>query len=194
MKRTPNTPHRRLAGLCLAMLLLLAAGQTARAQAYAVRTNAAAWAVMAPNVGLDLVLTDRTTLSGSFYKTIGHSYVKDADVTAVQLSYRHWYSHQPFNGLFWGLTVSPALYNLAIAGRDAEGAACDVRHRGEALPVSLDLGYSIPLSRRMNLEFVAGVGAVYFSERILRATGKERREDVGVAPTNLGVNLSWILK
>ena len=183
----------RLAVLCL-LLLHPALGRTLRAQAYAVRTNLAGWAVMAPNVGLDLVLADKVTLSGSIYKTIGASYVKDADVTGVQLGYRHWYSHQPFNGLFWGLSLSPALYKLNIEGRDAEGAACDVRHEGEALPVSLDMGYSIPLTRRMNLEFMAGVGAVYFNERIHRPKGKTRREKIAVAPTNVGVSLSWIIK
>ena len=63
----------------------------------------------------------------------------------------------------------------------------DEHHHGDAAGAGLTFGYVLPLSERLNLDFHAGAGWVFYHE-----------EDKGVGsmilPTKLGISLSYIIR
>jgi len=170
----------------LVVLLCLVGARTAKAQGIAIRTNLAEWACMAPNMGVDLVLNEFSSLNISVGATAGEMYFKDAKIQHGQVEYRYWFSHQPYENFFLGLQFSPAHYSMRLhhSGRD-------VTHSGVAAPVGFNFGYSWPLNSKFNLEACYGAGWIFYNNDCSYAGASHNK---AFSTTNFGVNITYILK
>lgn len=168
-------------------IVCLLSASTVKAQSFAVRTNIAEWALMAPNVGVDLVLSDRSTLNISVGGTAGENYIKDAFIQYGMIEYRYWFSHQPYENFFLGLQFRPLHYRLHVDHSGKKG----LTHNGAAFPVGFNFGYCWPLNSKFNLELCYGAGW-YFYNNECSLNGSSHNIDFST--TNIGLSIAYILK
>lgn len=161
-----------------------------QAQGIAIKTNLAGWAVFAPNLGVDLCVNESSSIEAIFYKSVADSWVKNLNFTALQLEYKYWFDREPLNSMFIGITATPARYNINIK---------DINRRGDCIPFGINIGYCLPLSEKMNIEFSYGIGALYLFEDFYSGEIAEEniigsRRDLSFSPVSIGINLSYIIK
>ena len=176
----------------LVVFLCLAVAQSAKAQGIALRTNLVEWGLQAPNIGVDLVLNDKTTLNISVAATIGETYIRDAFVQSGQIEYRYWFSAQPYENFFLGLEFAPTHYRMKFPKR--EGSSKEHVHNGVAFPFGFNFGYSWPLNSKLNLEVCYGAGWIWFNNECSLTGVTPPKESMTFSTTNLGVNITYILK
>lgn len=89
---------------------------------------------------------------------------------------------------FIGLSVSGLRYTVVHKGK---------AHQGEAAGPGLTYGYAWPLSKRFNLEFSAGVGALWYREKKYPEGTYLKKEEynangVKCVPTELAVSCCYL--
>ena len=183
---------KKIQYIVLICALSISLSFTAKAQSYGVRTNIAAWATQTANLGVDFVLSETTTLHFTAYKTVGISWFKDLNATALQAEYRYWFAHQPMQDFFVGFTATPAHYKMVVDGRMHKGIKTDVLHDGFAIPCGINIGYSWPLIDRLNLEVAAGTGMVFYTDRAVQLV--RTKHELTFSTTNLMIGFTYILK
>lgn len=161
-----------------------------KAQGIAIKTNLAGWVMLAPNIGVDLCVSESSSVEAIFYKSATDSWLKSANFTALQLGYRYWFDREPLNSLFCGVTATPARYEVKIK---------DSKRKGDCLPFGVNIGYCYPLTDNLNIEVSYGIGALYLYEDIntVDEAGQPlvtSRHDMSFSPTNLEVSVSYIIK
>lgn len=168
-----------------------------KAQSFKVQTNAAAWAAKTANIGGGLVFNEYSTLDFNFYKTMGQSWVRDADFYGMQIDYRYWLAKQPLQDFFVGLSFMPLKFDhirvnaLSAQKRDQEGSM--VMFTG-------NFGYCWMLNSHWSLDVVYGVGAsyIYYQDPATDIHSGEvvwrEKEVLRFMPTNFGINLSYIIR
>jgi len=177
---------KKILSLLVVLLCLVCAPRTAKAQAIAIRTNLAEWGLMAPNMGVDFVLNEFSSVSISVGATAGEIYFKDAKVQHGQLEYRYWFSQQPYENFFLGLQFTPAHYSMRLHHNGQ-----DVTHTGVAAPFGFNFGYSWPLTSKFNLEACYGAGWIFYNNSCSLAGASHNK---AFSTTNFGVNITYILK
>lgn len=167
----------------------------AKGQLLAVKTDALKWAVVTPNIGLELVTTAKTTLDLSVfgnYKPWG----KDVKMMAVQPELRYWFNGRPMVREYVGVSLLGTTYDITW-GKHI--------YQGDAIGGGLTFGYVFDIGRRWNIEFYGGFGAfAYFQKEYYITDHYEDYENGGgsknnstgytLLPTKLGVSVSYILK
>ncbi len=171
----------------LAVFMCLVVAHTAKAQSIALRTNLVEWGLQAPNIGVDFVLSDNSTLDISVAATIGETYIHDAFVQSGQIEYRYWFSGQPYENFFLGLEFAPSHYRIKVDHSGQKG----LTHSGVAFPLGFNFGYSWPLNSKLNLEACYGAGWMFYNNRC-SLSGPSH--NVTFTTTNVGVNITYILK
>lgn len=172
------------------VLLYMFGVKELKAQGIALKTNLAGWVALAPNLGVDLCVSECSSLEAIFYKSAVDSWLKSANFTALQLGYRYWFDREPLNSFFCGVTATPARYEVNIK---------DTKRKGDCLPLGVNIGYCYPLSDKLNIEVSYGIGALYLYEDIdaLNEQGEPittSRHNMSFAPTNLEISISYIIK
>lgn len=161
----------------------------ANAQGIAVKTNLAGWAALAPNIGVDLCVSESSSLEAIFYKSAVDCWLKKTNFTSLQLGYRYWFDREPLNSFFCGVTATPTIYEIKIN---------DTKRKGDCIPFGVNIGYCWPLGDKLNLEVTYGIGATYLFEDIYSANEKEdisrNRHKLSLSPSNIGINISYIIK
>jgi len=185
-----NYKHIFLGMLAAVMLLPM----TAKAQTLAANTDLLWDAAMSPNIGLELTVADQSTLQLNAI-TSQKPYGKDLRFTAVQPEYRYYFSGRPMYKHFIGLCGMAATYKATIA---------DKTYDGSGVGAGVTFGYVLPISKRLNIDFHAGVAYAkyrqkeYFmnEEHGVNHEGYEIANAKGsyILPTRIGVSLSYILK
>ena len=170
----------------LVVVMCLMGARTAKAQGIAMRTNLAEWALMSPNLGVDLVLNEFSTFNISVGATVSELYFKDAMVQHGTVEYRYWFSHQPYENFFLGLQFQPAHYKMKLHHNNQ-----DVTHTGIAAPVGFNFGYSWPLNSKFNLEACYGAGWIFYNNNCSLSGDSHNKT---FSTTNFGVNITYILK
>ncbi len=89
---------------------------------------------------------------------------------------------------FIGLSVSGLRYTVVHKGK---------AHQGEAAGPGLTYGYAWPLSKRFNLEFSAGVGALWYREKKYPEGTYLKKEEynangVKCVPTEIAVSCCYL--
>ena len=172
--------------LPLTALLLWGIATGARAQGIALHTDVAAWGMKVMNAGADFVLTETSSVDVTLYQSMGDTWLKDTRVTAAQVAYRYWLSHQPLESLYVGVTATPAVYKSRIGGSS---------HDGECVVGGIGLGYCWPLSHRWNVQAAVGVGVTYLSEAVTRPDGTRwQRYKLAFTPADAELRVSYIIK
>lgn len=180
----------------LTTVLFAFGAKEAKAQGIVVKTNLAGWAALAPNIGVDLCVNEYSSIEAIFYKSAIDSWIKDVNFTALQLGYRYWFDRTPMNSFFCGVTATPARYEIKIN---------ESLRKGDAIPFGVNIGYCHPLSDRWNIEVSYGIGATYLYEESSTSTvisdvsnvvvtSTTSRHNIAFTPTNIGINISYIIK
>ncbi len=172
------------------VLLSVFGVKEAKAQGIAVKTNLAGWSMLAPNIGVDLCVSECSSIEAIFYKSAADSWLKNANFTALQLGYRYWFGREPLNSLFCGVTATPARYEMKIK---------DSKRKGDCLPLGVNIGYCYPLSDKLNIEVSYGIGMLYLYEDITSVSDqgeevKASRHKTSFSPTNIEIGISYIIK
>lgn len=121
-------------------------------QPVAVRLNAAALAVGALHVGVDVGVARHWSTEGS----ILYRPFESLETSGASVGVRWWY-YEPHAGWFVGTHVAAVQYNAALSHAS--------RTRGWAAGLGVSTGYSLVLSKRWNFSVEAGLG-LFFSQDI----------------------------
>lgn len=180
----------------------------------AIKTNALHWAILTPNLGVEVglgrgsVFAHRSTLD--LYAAYNPWRLKGTDRSNKKLAhvvaipeYRYWLCER-FNGHFFGFHLLYAAYNISehkiplLFDRSFEGIPADrLRYDGDMYGAGLSYGYQLILSRTLNLEFTLGVGYarmnydVYDSRHCGQKLGKRTHNYFG--PTKIGISLVFVI-
>lgn len=132
-------------------LLLFISTSNSYAQKLSIRTNVLELATLSPNLGVDIVLSQHSSLNleASFnsWKIDNYSFPH----LKFSAEYRYWFSETLFRH-FIGAGLSAASYKID---------AFNKRYYEDWLSLGLSYGYSIMLSPRWNLEPSIGFGCAY---------------------------------
>ncbi len=182
--------------LLLTILMTTAITLGTRAQLLAVSTELTSDAMLAPNIGLELVTANRSSLA--LHVLYGKRILgKELQLLAVQPENRYWFSGRPLTSWFVGLGGIAAVYDLQIRGKVYDGLGAGI---------GLTFGYVLPLTRRLSIDFHSGLGAFFYRQKEYYATdnydvdytdkGFQRTNASGyhLLPTRIGISLTYILK
>lgn len=169
-------------------MLFLCCTTDMQAQRLAVRTNVPEWGVLSPNLGLEFALNNRLSLecTGALcpFRLKDDLYFKHA---RAQTELKYWFD----NILAHHYIGVMGFYSSFDLGFRKKG------FYGDAYAMGVTYGYDWVLSRRWNLEFSAGLGAIRY--RIVRYTpsaphGKPDESGWKAAPVKLAVSFVYIIK
>ena len=171
---------------------------------FALKTNLLYDALLVPNIGIEAYLGKGFTLSGNghyawwntrswFWRTYGGE-------VAVRKYFGKASRDKHFTGHHLGLYGGVILYDFLAFGRKGYMSG----HPGENLMdrptylAGLEYGYSLPIARRLNLDFVLGVGYQsgqfneykYINNCYVWQSFKQQRY---FGPTKAEITLTWLL-
>lgn len=183
--------------LAVLAVLLSAVLPEARAQQIAINTDMLMDVAAAPNLGVELTLTKRSTLSVNALYSPKLAY-RFGTVTAVQPEWRYYFSGRPMYRHFVGVGALWSDYDLKVKGR---------RYDGNAGGVGVTFGYVLPVGKRLLIDFHTSLGAIFFKqkeyvngtdydEENMDADGNVRTNAHGTMflPMRTGVSLTYILR
>lgn len=184
---------KKVIGLMLVLLSVQAA-----AQRVAVKTNLLYLAAATPDLGAELVVGERTSLSLSAFGSYS-PYWRDRSLEgqptsflAVQPEFRYWFNGRPLTRFYAGVYGLAAAYDFPFR---------EVVHKGTAAGAGLTVGYVVNLGKRLNLELSTGSGLLfYWGKRHAGEEGVTSQDTLPdthgykLAPAKLGVSLVYILK
>ncbi len=181
--------------------------QKADGQVCAVKTDAAMWAGITPNIGFELVTGERTSVEATAF---GHlnPYGITSKMLALQPQFRYWFNGRPMVREYVGVAALLIAYDTTLPqqlfGKGAKNSPMQV-YDGDAAGLGITGGYVLPLGRRFNMELSCGLGVVcfrqkqYFPEsnpdKSLTANTKGPNSwGYKLIPVDLGITFSYILK
>jgi len=180
----------------LLLFLLSLATSGLHAQMLALGTDVLMDGLQSPNIGAEVV-TGEHSVTGLHAFGAYHPWGKEVKVMGVQPEYRYFFSGRPMFHYFVGLGALATSYDITWAGKVYDG---------NAVGLGLTFGYVLPLSKRLNLDFHAGFGAIYYRQKEYfegdfydedySINGIIRTNATGytLLPTRIGISLSYILK
>ena len=178
--------------ILVAILLVFAAKTSLNAQRIALTTNIVEDIVLIPNIGVDIVMTDKQTLSldTSFapYKISQNLYNKSLTFRA---GYKYWLN-QAFYAHYLGVDVVATSYDLKYKNFTA---------KNEYVALGVGYGYSFILGKRLNLVPCIGLGLSYgnsydgYDHMAKPGEGVMASKTSGVKPviTRLGITIQYVL-
>ena len=173
------------------LMLVAFASVSVQAQQLAIKSDAA-WDLMrAFNLGVDVVVGNRTTLGVSGY-ACNNTWGKKLEAYAFQPEYRYFFSGRAMHQHYLGAGA------LGLYYRDKNHA--DQYSKTIAFGGGLIFGYIMHLGKRWNIDFHACCGLfVYQKQRsaLDAETGEwkhNQSQALFPAPTSLGVSISYVIK
>ena len=180
--------------VALAALFLLLAGQGegARAQQFALRSNALTDVLLTPDFGVEVVAGENMSVALSVAGN-WKPYGMDCRLVGVQPQWRYWFGGRPLVREYVGVSALFCAYDLSWK---------DTSYAGLAGGVGITGGYVLPLSPRWGVEFSGGVSLLGFGQK--RCSRYDNYEDLSsdeynsrgykLLPTNIGVTFIFIIK
>lgn len=175
-------------------LLLLCCPPALHAQQVALKTNGLMFAAMMPNAGCEFVVGERSTIDLSVFGAV-NIYGNKAKMVGILPEYRYWFNGRPMTREYVGIAALGTSYNITWGERIYEG---------DAAGVGVTFGHVMNLSRRLNIEFYGGFGAVYFKQKqyykgdnladYTDGTAQANATGYKLLPIKLGVSISYIIK
>ena len=169
------------------------------AQNFVVKTNTLYSATSTPNFGFESTIGQKLTieLEAGYnpwqFRTEANSKLKHL---LVSPEVKYWFC-EPYLGHFLGLSSNLVYYNIGGLPVDIYGLK-DNRHQGHAASLGFDYGYSLPVSRRWNVEFNVGMGLWYtqYDRYVSKKCGlfHETVSKCALGLTSLGASFVYILK
>ena len=178
----------------LPLLLLLGSFTALHAQQIAVKTNGLMFAAMMPNVGCEFVVGERSSIDISAFGAV-NIYGNKAQIIGLMPEYRYWFNGRPMTREFVGISALGTSYDITWG---------DNIYQGDAAGAGVTFGYALNLSKRLNVEFPGGFGAVYFKQKqyykndnledYTNGTAQANATGYKLLPIKIGVSISYIFK
>lgn len=193
--------------------LLFCLGQPkVHAQQVTIKTNGLMWLAMMPNAGCEFVVGERSTVDLSAFGSM-NIWGNKAKILGFQPEYRYWFNGRPMTREYVGVGALATSYDITWGEKVYEGDAGGIgltfgyvlnfgtkESKGKGFAATLH-----KLGRRLNVEFYAGCGLVFFQQKQYfkgdhfddyTGTGAVQANAKGykLLPIKLGVAVSWILK
>lgn len=179
----------------LVIILSIMSIEKMDAQMIAVRNNVVYDATMSPNIGFELVVGERKTISIDFmgnYKPLG----KDMKMMFLQPEFRYYFSGRPMFKHFVGLGLIGGGYDITWKGKVYDGMA---------FGMGMTFGYVKKITSRFNIDFHAGFGVIgykqkeyyegdHFDQDYMEGNERTNASGYTLLPTNIGVSLHYIIK
>ena len=138
-----KTNHHTLSLSSIFFLLLLCSFPTLHAQQLAVKTNGLMLAAMAPNIGCEFVVGERSSIDISAFGAV-NIYGNKAKMIGLLPEYRYWFNGRPMTREFVGIAALGVSYDITWGDRI---------YQGDAAGAGITFGYALNLNRRLNVEF-----------------------------------------
>lgn len=123
-----------------------------KAQYYAVRTNAVGWATGTANIAIEASLSRKVSVDlPVYYNPLKTTYL-NTEFIAVQPAIKIW-RIKPHIGSYVAISGSWAMHDF---GGNREKSV-----KGDLIGGGLSYGYSLPITKRMNIVAEAGLGAYH---------------------------------
>ena len=171
----------------------------------AIKTNMLYDAICTPNIGVEFHLGKRFSLHANYI----HAWWKNEEKNffwryyGAEASFRWWFGKssrvKPLQGHHIGATYQIMTYDFQFGNKGIlAGKPGGMLIDRPSHTVALEYGYSLPIARRLNLDFVIGAGYNWgiFDEYVpidghdvWQAT--KRRQYIG--PTKLEISLVWLI-
>ncbi len=177
-------------------VFMLFVGLTSRAQMIAVGTDVTSDLLMVPSAGVEMVCGNSSTMGLNVFGCY-RPWGNDMKMVGVQPEYRHYFSGRPMHKTFVGLGALATLYDITWKSKVYDGGA---------IGFGLTFGYVLNLTKRLNVDFHAGLGLVAYKHKEY-FEGDRYDDDYSVGgelntnakglwllPTRIGVSLTYILK
>ena len=178
----------------LPLLLLLGSFTALHAQQIAVKTNGLMFAAMMPNVGCEFVVGERSSIDISAFGAV-NIYGNKAQIIGLMPEYRYWFNGRPHDARICR-NIRPRHILRHYVGRQ--------HLSGDAAGAGVTFGYALNLSKRLNVEFHGGFGAVYFKQKqyykndnledYTNGTAQANATGYKLLPIKIGVSISYIFK
>lgn len=172
----------------LLVLLMLLCGMRMQAQLLSVKTDALWDVAMTPNLGLEIVTGEKTSVNASVFGN-SHPWGLKVKMLGVMPEFRYWFNGRPMTRTFVGVSAVGLSYDVTWGHENYDG---------DAYGLGLTFGYAFSLGLRWVLECHAGLGAVYYNHRQYYTYDRftDRRNATGYAllPYKLGVTFAYIIK
>ena len=178
----------------LPLLLLLGSFTALHAQQIAVKTNGLMFAAMMPNVGCEFVVGERSSIDISAFGAV-NIYGNKAQIIGLMPEYRYWFNGRPMTREFVGISALGTSYDITWG---------DNIYQGDAAGAGVTFGYALNWSKRLNVEFHGGFGAVYFKQKqyykndnledYTNGTAQANATGYKLLPIKIGVSISYIFK
>ena len=152
----------RKPAVIVVMILVLSAAfcREGRAQRLAVKTNALSWAALAPDLGLEIVTGERTSLSLSVCGT-DMPFSLPYQLFVIRPEYRFWFNGRPLTREYVGLSAFGARYAITLPAGTGRANV----FKGDGLAAGVSGGYVFNLSKRWNFELSGGTGLLLFRQK-----------------------------
>lgn len=180
-------------------------GNTHRSFCMSARTNMLYDALALPNIGVEFYLGKNITIGanwmyGWWSRPKSHRYWR---AYGGEINVGYWFGREavnkPLTGHHAGLYAGAYIYDFEFGGKGELGGTPGkpIWHNPSYM-VGVSYGYSLPIARRLNIDFTAGVGyfgGKYYEYRPVDNhyvwTRTKRRNWLG--PTKLEVTLVWLI-
>ncbi|MFI3320588.1 MAG: DUF3575 domain-containing protein [Rikenellaceae bacterium] len=169
----------------LSIILCFGALNVAFAERLAVRTNALGWATLSPNVGFELKMSPKITLSadGSFCPFGFDGF--NANHSKISLDGRYWLE-RPFLGHSVGVGVAAASYDINLFGFE---------QNGNAYSLGVRYGYTHIINAHWNIEGIVGVGVGAINEPLVYSGGAVGQDNkIGVVVDKIAISFVYIIR
>ncbi len=197
-----NTHLRKtIISMCIFFLSALLCAK-AEAQVFAVKTNALMWGGLTPNLGLEMVTGEHTSIELSGF---GHKnpYGLTSKMISLQPEFRYWFNGRPMVREFVGVTALFTTYDTTLPLDFKKDSPMTVRD-GDSVGLGITGGYVFELGKRFNLELSCGFGAVYYRQKLYPADSEDNygtdnsqgpnSRGYKLIPIDLGVTFTYIIK
>lgn len=170
----------------LGLLLAVAFPRTAAAQRLAVKANALSWAALSPNLGLEVITGERTSVALSVMGT-WKPFGLPEKVLALQPEFRFWFNGRPLTREYVGICAFATTYDLVLG----TGTRQTNVFRGDALALGVSGGHVFNMGKRWCFELSGGVGVMLFRQKQYFDGDNYENYFIGerTAPNNWGYKL-----
>lgn len=156
--------HKRstfIMAAALGLLLLVAFPQKGAAQRLAVKANVLSLAALTPDVGIEVVTGERTSVALS---VLGHynPYGLKSKMLAVQPEFRFWFNGRPLTREYVGLCAFVTTYDMSLPSQKQEQPNI---YKGDGIALGISGGYVFNLGKRWNFELSGGAGVLVFRQK-----------------------------
>lgn len=175
--------------LLIYLFLLLGGMLQLKAQLFAVKTDLVLDAAMTPNLGFDLVVSERGTVGATLFGN-KNPWGQDVSMLGLMPEYRFWLNGRPMTRMFVGAALLAVDYDITWQNQIYDG---------NAFGLGATFGYDFLLGARWTLECYGSFGAVYYQHKRSYVTDhynelRYNARGAAFVPFRLGVSLVYIIK